>query len=126
MVITSCSKTYNADAFVGRYSVSTVENATWGSWSGTLTDNGTMTITAISSNKIQTSGYFNTTGRVVGTKLYLESKTTTDSSGTLTIDFGTGVLDGDVLSLTSTMSGQLRDHGVLYPFYSTARHTCIK
>ena len=126
LVGTSCSKTYDADAFVGRYSVSTVENATWGAWSGTLTDNGTLIITAISSNQIQTSGYFNTTGKVVGSKLYLESKTTSDSSGTLTIVFGTGVLDGDVLSLTSTMSGQLGENGVLYPFYSTARHTCIR
>ena len=126
MVFTSCSKDGGVDAFVGRYSVSTVENVTWGGSSGTITDNGTLTITKVSSNQVQTTGYFNTFGKVVGTKLYLESKTTTDSSGTLTIVFGTGVLDGEVLTLTSTMSGKLASNGVLYPFNATAQHTCIK
>lgn len=126
MVSTSCSKKDDADAFVGSYSVSTVENVTWGGSSGTVTDNGTLTITKVSSNRVQTSGYFNTFGEVVGSSLYLESKTSTDSSGTLTIVFGTGILNGNVLSLTSTMSGRLASNGVLYPFYSTAQHTCIK
>ena len=126
MLFTSCSKNGGVDAFVGRYSVSTVENVTWGGSSGTLTDNGTLTIMKVSSNQVQVSGYFNTFGKVVGSKLYLESKTTSDSSGTLTIVFGTGVLDGEVLTLSSTMSGQLASQGVLYPFYSTAQHTCIK
>lgn len=126
MVLTSCSKTDDADAFVGRYSVSTVENVIWGGSSGTVTDNGTLTITKISSSQVQTSGYFNTVGEVVGSNLYLESRTTSDSSGTLTIVFGTGVLNGNVLTLSSTMSGRLANNGVLYPFNSTAQHTCIK
>ena len=125
-VLSSCTKTNNAEAFAGRYSVSTVENVTWGGSSGTLTDNGTLTITKVSPNRVQTSGYFNTFGEVVGNNLYLESKTTTDSSGTLTIVFGTGTLNGNVLTLTSTMTGRLADHGIMYPFNSTAQHTCIK
>lgn len=126
VMFASCSKNDGADAFVGRYSVSTVENVTWGGSSGTLTDNGTLTITKVSSNQVQTTGYFNTFGKVVGSKLYLESTTNSDSSGTLTIVYGTGVLDGDVLTLTSTMSGKLASNGILYPFYATAQHTCIK
>ena len=69
----SCTKTGNADAFVGRYSVSTIENITWGNDSGTLTDYGNIDITKVSSSRIQVSGYFNTFGEVSGNNLYLES-----------------------------------------------------
>lgn len=125
-IATSCSKANNADAFVGQYAVSTIENVTWGNDSGTLTDNGIFTITKLSSSRIQVSGYINTFGEVIGNSLYLESYTTSDSSGELTIVFETGVLKGNVLTLQSTTTGQLKYHGVLYPFYSTARMTCIK
>ena len=101
VVITSCTKTNNADAFVGRYAVSTIENATWGGSSGTLTDNGTMTITKVSSSRIQVNGYFNTFGEVVGNNVYLESYTTTDSSGSLTIVFGTGTLNGNNITVNT-------------------------
>jgi hypothetical protein len=124
VVITSYTKTNNADAFVGRYAVSTIENATWGGSSGTLTDNGTMTITKVSSSRIQVNGYFNTFGEVVGNNVYLESYTTTDSSGSLTIVFGTGTLNGNILTLTSTTTGRLKYNGVFYAFNSTAQHTC--
>lgn len=114
----ACSKEDDADAFVGTYSVSTIENATWGGWSGTLTDNGVLYITKVSSTRVKATGYFSTTfGEVVGSNLYLESKTTSDSAGTLTIVFGVGVLNGNVLILSSTMSGRLGENGVYYPFF---------
>ena len=123
---TACSKEDDADAFVGTYSVSTIENATWGGWSGTLTDNGSLLITKVSNNRVRTSGYFNTFGSVVGNCLYLESYTSSDSSGSLTIVFGTGILNGTVITLSSSTSGSLKYQGVSYPFHSTSSHTCIK
>ena len=126
IVASSCTKTGNADAFVGHYSVSTIENVTWGNDSGTLTDNGTFSITKVSSTRIQVSGYLNTFGEVVGNSLYLESYTTSDSYGSLTIVFGTGVLNGNVLTLPSTTTGQLKYNGVPYPYHASTQMTCIK
>ena len=123
---TSCVKTNNADAFVGTYSVSTIEHVTWGSDSGTLTDNGTFIITKVSSSRIQVSGYLNTFCDVVGNSLYLESYTTSDSYGRLTIVFDTGVLKGNVLTLPSTTTGQLKYNGVPYPYHASTQMTCIK
>lgn len=123
---TACTKEDDADAFVGTYSVSTIQNATWGGSSATLTDNGVLRITKVSATRVQTTGYFSTFGEIVGSNIYLESKTETDSNGSLTIVFGVGVLNGNVLTLSSTMSGRLGENGVYYPFYSTAQHTCIK
>lgn len=123
---TSCTKSGNADAFVGTYSVSTVEQVTWGGDSGTLTDTGVLMITKVSSNRVKTSGYFSTEGEVVGNNVYFESMYASDQSGYTTTVFGTGMLNGNVLSLTTTMSGELAYQGVLYPFYSTAQMTCIK
>ena len=123
---TACTKEDDADAFVGTYSVSTIENATWGGFSTTLTDNGTLRITKVSDNRVHVSGYFNTYGSAVGNCLYLESYTTSDSSGSLTIVFGTASLNGTVITLSSTTSGSLKYQGISYPFHATSRHTCIK
>ena len=125
-VATSCSKDGNADAFVGTYSVSTVEHVTWGNDSGSLTDTGVLTITKVSNNRVRTSGYFRTEGEISGNNVYFESMTASDSSGHTTTVFGTGTLNGNVLSFTCTSSGQLAYQGVLYPYYSTAQMTCIR
>ena len=125
-VATSCSKMDNADAFVGIYNVSTIEHVTWGNDSGSLTDTGVLSITKISKIRVRTSGYFSTEGEVNGNNVYFESMYATDSSGHTTTVFGTGTLNGNVLSFTCTSSGQLAYQGVMYPFYSTAQMTCIK
>lgn len=128
MVVTSCSKEKEdeADAFLGTYSVSTIENITWGGSSGTLTDNGMMTIAKVSSSRVQLSGYISTFGEVVGKNIYLESTTSTGSSGSLTFVFGTGTLNGNVLTFSTTATGQLKYNRVYYSYYSTAQHTCIR
>ena len=41
-------------------------------------------------------------------------------------DFGTGTLNGNVLTFTCTTSGQLAYQGVMYPYYSNAQMTCIR
>ena len=122
----ACSEQNDADNFVGTYSVSTVQNVTWGNASATLTDYGVFRITKISSSRVQVSGYFNTTGKVVGSNIYLKSYTDSDANGTSTIDFGTGTLNGNVLTITSTQSGQLGGNGVYYFFHSTGNHTCVR
>jgi len=122
----ACSEQNDADNFVGTYSVSTVQNVTWGNASATLTDYGVFRITKISSSRVQVSGYFNTTGKVVGSNIYLKSYTDSDANGTSTIDFGTGTLNGNVLTITSTQSGQLGENGVYYLFHSTGNHTCVR
>lgn len=126
VLATSCSKEGGADAFVGTYSVSTVEHVTWGGSSGSLTDTGVLTITKISSNRIRTSGYFSTEGEVSGNTVYFESMSASDSSGHTTTVFEKGTLNGNVLTFTCTSSGQLASGGVLYPYYSTAQMTCIR
>lgn len=123
---TSCTKDGNAEAFVGTYNVSTVEHVTWGNDSGTLTDTGILYITKVSSNRVRTSGYFSTEGEVVGNSVYFESMYAQDAAGYTTTVFGTGNLNGNVLSFTCNSSGQLAYNGVMYPYYSTAQMTCIK
>ena len=125
-VATSCTKDGNADAFVGTYNVSTVENVTWGNDSGSLTDTGVLTIVKVSKNRVRTSGYFSTEGEVNGNNVYFESMSASDSFGHTTTVFGTGTLNGNVLFFTCTSSGQLAYNGVLYPYYSTAQMTCIR
>lgn len=120
-------KSGDADAFVGTYNVSTIENVVWGSGSGTLADNGILYISKISSTRVKASGYFNTEGEVVGKSLYLNSKTDSDPSfGTITTSFSEGILNGNVLTISTVSSGQLGENGVLYPYRATAQHTCIK
>ncbi len=122
----SCTKENNADAFVGIYNVSVVENVTWGNSSGTLTDSGVLSITKVSGSRVKLSGFISTYGEVTGSSIYLESSTASDASGTITTVFGTGILSGNVLSLSATSTGQLKSNGVFYPFTSFDRFTCIK
>ena len=126
VINTSCTKQDDADAFVGFYSTSAVVTSTWGGSTNTSTSNGTMTITKVSANQIQTSGWFNTYGEVVGNALYLESCSHNASDFIVTNVFGTGFINGNVLTFSCTTSGKILAHGTWYPYYSTSQHTCIK
>ena len=59
--------------FIGVYKVSVIEHVVWGASSGTLNDTGTLTITRIDKNRVQTNGYFRTQGEVVGNIVYFEA-----------------------------------------------------
>ena len=125
----SCSKesrSDDADAFVGTYSVSVVEQVVWGAASATLTDTGTLMITKISSNRVQTSGYFRTQGEVVGKTVYFEAMHSSDSEGYLDDVFGPAKLSGNVITVTGNTTGQLKDNGKLYPYRRTSQITMIK
>lgn len=125
----SCSKMESpdaADAFVGTYNVSVVENVVWGYDSGTLNDNGMFVITKLSANRIQVRGYISTEGEVVGSSVYFEGSSSSDSAGYLTTSYGVGTLTGNVLTFTANQTGQLASNGVLYPFRNTSYFTAIK
>ena len=128
LLITSCTKEQfdDADSFVGKYSVSVIENATWGHSSGTTTDTGTMIITKLSKSKVQLKGFLNTYGEIVGNSIYMESVTSYGADGYLTTVFSVGNLNSNVLTFTANMSGQLADNGTLYPFRSFSQFTAIK
>lgn len=116
----------DADAFVGTYNVSVVEHVVWGGDSGTLTNTGTLVITKISANRVQTSGFFRTQGEVTGKTVYFEAMHSSDSEGYMDDVFGPGNLNGNVLTVTGNTTGQLKYNGVLYPYRRTAEITAIK
>lgn len=124
--MTACTNNDDADAFVGTYSVSTIENVVWGSSSGTLNDIGTLTIRKTSPNQVQVTGMYNTTGEVIGDYLYLVAYSVADASGSLTYTFNAGYLNGNVLTFNAYYTGQLKSNGTLYPIRSNAQVTCIK
>ena len=128
--LASCSgaldKEDEADAFVGTWNVSVVEHVVWGSASGTLTDTGTLIITKISANRVQTSGYFRTQGEVVGNVVYFEAMHSSDSAGYMDDVFGPATLNGNVITVTGNTTGQLKDNGVAYPYRRTAEITMIR
>ena len=86
MLNIACSEQNDADNLIGTYSVSTVQNVIWGNASTTLTDHGVLRITKISASCVQLSGYFNTTGKVVGSNIYLKSYTDSDGKETSYVD----------------------------------------
>lgn len=123
---TACSKEDDADAFVGKYTVSDIENSTCAGMSHTNTLTGTLYIQKVSSNRVQTSGWFNTFGEVVGNSVYFESCSTVDSDMSLTNAFGVGSLNGTVLTFTTTTTGMMKLSGSWYSYTSIGQHTCIK
>ena len=129
-LLPSCSGTLDkeddADAFVGTWTVRVVEHVVWGAASGTLTDTGTIIITKISANRVQTSGYFRTQGEVVGNVVYFEAMHTSDSAGYIDSVFGPATLSGNVITVTGNSTGQLKDNGVAYPYRRTAEITMIR
>ena len=130
LLFTGCTgnlkKVDDADAFVGTYSISEVEQVKWGNDSGTLTDTGTLFISKISATRVQATGYFRTQGEVVGNIVYFEATHTEDSEGYIDSVYGPGILTGNVLTITGSSTGKLRYNGVLYPWSRTAQITGIK
>ena len=129
-LLSSCSGTLQkedeADAFVGTWNVSVVEHVVWGASSGTLTDTGTLLITKVSANRVQTSGYFRTQGEVVGNVVYFEAMHSSDAAGYMDDVFGPATLNGNVITVTGNTTGQLKDNGILYPYRRTAEITMIR
>ena len=117
----------DADAFVGTYRVTIIENVIWGGDSGTLNDNGTIKIEKISANKVQIiSKFIYEQADVVGNIIYIPGDTFSDSAGYYTRSYSSGILTGNILTFTRYDTGKLAYYGVLYPYRSTAQFTAIK
>ena len=132
LVLSSCNKEIEtvedpADAFVGTYNVSLVEDFVWGGTSGTVTDSGTTEIFKIGPDRIQFFGFIGATGTVIGNQAYLEPESSSSEYGYSTTVYNDATLIGNVLKITSISTGQLRaDDGRLYPNKSYYTLTCIK
>ena len=132
LVLSSCSKEFEtakdpADAFVGKYNVSLVEDFVWGGTSGTVTDSGTTEIFKIGPDRIQFIGFIGAKGTVIGNQAFLESQSSSSEYGYSTTVYNDATLIGNVLKITSISTGQLRaDDGRLYPNKSFYTLTCIK
>jgi hypothetical protein len=116
----------DADAFVGTYKASVIENFRWGSDSGILTPTGTFIITKVSATRVKASGFISAYGEVDGKIVYFEPVSSTDSEGTITTVFQQGVLKGKVLTFSMVSTGQLKYNGRMYPYSATSSATCIK
>ena len=116
----------DADDFVGTYKASVIENVRWGSDSGTLTPTGTIYISKVSANRVKVSGYINTYGEVNGKTVYFESMYDSDSEGHITTVFQQGILNGNVLTFSTTSTGQLKYNGKMYPYSATSSWTAIR
>ena len=116
----------DADAFVGVYSVSIVENIIWGNSSGTINDNGTIRITKLSANRVQIDGYISTQAEISGTSIFLKGSTYSDDTGYFTTSYGTGTLNKNILTFTAYQTGQLASNGTLYPYRNTSYFTATR
>lgn len=116
----------DSDDFVGTYKASVIENVRWGSDSGTLTPTGTFYISKVSANRVQVTGYINTYGEVNGKTVYFESMYDSDSEGYITTVFQQGILNGNVLTFSTTSTGQLKYNGKMYPYSATSSWTAIR
>ena len=116
----------DADDFVGTYKASVIENVRWGSDGGTLTPTGTFFITKVSASRVKVSGYIDTYGEVNGKTVYFESMYNSDLEGYITTVFQQGILNGNVLTFSTTSTGQLKYNGILYPYSATSSWTAIK
>ena len=116
----------DADDFIGTYKASVIENVRWGADSGTLTPTGTFFISKVSATRVKVSGYIDTYGEVNGKTVYFESMYNSDSEGYITTVFQQGILNGNVLTFSTTSTGQLKYNGTMYPYSATSSWTAIK
>lgn len=128
-LIIGCSKDSDSSGanpdIAGVYSVSVEEHVVWGNSSGVVNDTGTLYIT-VSGNRVSTSGYFSTSGQISGNNIYFTGMTSQDEAGYTTTTFGTATFLDNVITFQAYQSGQLKSHGVDYPYSNTSYFTCIK
>ena len=117
-----------ADPFVGTWDVSVIEQTTWGAASGTINDAGVMSIYKTSASTVQCLGFVATKGTIAGKKLYLQSEHTEDVYGYIDTVYDEGILEDDVLTFYSVMTGQLAqvEYGTRYPFRAVSKFIAIR
>lgn len=122
-ILASCEKDSDIGSMedlLGTYSVTVEETVFWGGDSGTIYDNGTITITKIDKNRVQLRGLISTQGTLVDGELYLESEYNTDNYGSITTTYKSALFGGGILTIWSELSGYLATtpNGTQYPYSS--------
>lgn len=116
LVSVSCSKTSRImDELVGTYYLTGSEYVTWGTSSGSIMVSDYITITATGDNTFQMTGYFNTTGTVIGERINFKNWMVSDYSGYLSYSIQSTNLIGGVMYLYASHMGQLKSNGISYP-----------
>lgn len=117
-----------ADAYIGIYDVSVIENVVWGDASATLSDSGTMRISKQESNRIMIAGFIATKATVTSDKAYLEPEHSDGSFGFLDVVYDVAEFDGTALVVYAVVTGQLAttENGMRYPYRSTQKYIAVK
>ena len=115
-----------ADAFVGNYTYTDKYYVRWGGDSKSSSLTGSFVLTKISSNMVQMSGAWSTTGTVAGNTVQFNPCPQTDGEGYCNYSFGSAVLSGNTLTFTYTGYGQRRYYGISYPWETSGNVTAKK
>lgn len=117
MLLVSCQKEAAImNELVGTYSLIGSQYVTWGRDAGTLNVNSMITITSTGSNTFKVSGFYDTTGRIVGKMIYFNSYRSSGSDGYIDIAISPTSLVGNQMNISDTASGKLASNGILYPY----------
>ena len=108
-----------ADAFVGNYTYTDNYFVRWGGDSKSSSLNGYFTLTKVSSNMVQMTGAWTTTGTVTGNTVQFTACPQSDSDGS-------GRLFGNRLSFSYSGYGQRRYYGISYPWETSGKVVATK
>lgn len=128
-ILTSCVGSLlsdPADAFVGTYTYTDNYYVRWGGDSKSSSMTGRFTISKISSNKVQMTGAWTTTGTVTSNTVQFNACPQSDSEGYCNYTFGAAFLSGNTLSFSYSGYGQRRYYGISYPWETGGKVTAKK
>ena len=132
LISVSCKKVVSddADAFVGDFAISVIENSHYDSKTGILPGSiiqlGTLHVTKVSANEVLINGYVNTVGEVDGNDITFKKIIYRSSYTEYTTVFEKGTLKDGELEFTSFTEGQTMINGVMCPYTVSSSWTCIK
>lgn len=111
----------SADMFVGTYSFSSTQYSKWGNLPILSSNyNGQFSISKVGSIDIKITGFFNGTGYISESLLYIDPKTVSDNAGTINWTYTPAHLSGDgILSFTINGQGELKENNIAYPYTCT-------
>ena len=115
-----------ADAFVGNYTYTDNYFVRWGGDSKSSSLNGYFTLTKVSSNMVQMTGAWTTTGTVTGNTVQFTACPQSDSEGYVNYTFGSGRLSGNRLSFSYSGYGQRRYYGISYLWETSGKVVATK
>ena len=117
-----------ADVFVGRYNYTDNYFVTWGSDSGSLSNDGAFRLTKLSKNQVKMTGAWTSIGEVIGNTVSFSNDMQSDASGYITYSFGVGTLTGKTLTFNYSGSGNLKysANGIAYPWTCSGRVVATK